>query len=366
MNQTSPLISVLMPVYNGEKYLQEAIDSILDQTYANFEFIIINDGSTDATEQIILSYQDNRIKYIKNDQNLRLIKSLNKGIDLAEGKYIARMDADDISVPVRLEKQLEFMETNPEVGLLGSYYKSFTEDRTSTESINGTPFSFDEGLQFRLLFSSTVRHPTAFIKTKVLREHKLYFNLDYLHAEEHKFWVEIAKYSELAVIEEPLVKVRYHSESITGNNEAKKIQAETETKIRLEQISDVGVGVSEANGLLISEFLEYFRYSRNPYLERIKYFTKSELRILLSFVFSVAKANAQNRRWNIKILNSMFFGKMIDILLAHTHLGPFVFVSLLKINKKRPVSAILLLKNLLGSLFLKKHPVQNYLANNYL
>ena len=109
---SKPLVSVLMAVYNGEKYLLEAIESILNQTYTNFEFLIINDGSTDSTEEIILSYSDQRIRYIKNEQNLKLIASLNKGLDLAKGKYIARMDADDISLPDRLEKQVNFLERN--------------------------------------------------------------------------------------------------------------------------------------------------------------------------------------------------------------------------------------------------------------
>jgi len=99
-----PLISVIMPVFNGEKYLSLAIESILEQTFTDFEFIIINDGSTDDSEKIILSYQDRRIRYIKNKENLNIGRTLNKGIDLAKGKYIARMDCDDISLPNRFER----------------------------------------------------------------------------------------------------------------------------------------------------------------------------------------------------------------------------------------------------------------------
>src|SRR6187397_2012165 len=106
---SEPLVTVLMSVYNAEKYLREAIDSILNQTYRNFEFIIINDASTDGSEAIINSYKDERIRLISNSQNLRLTASLNKGIDLAKGKYIARMDADDASLPERLQKQVTFM-----------------------------------------------------------------------------------------------------------------------------------------------------------------------------------------------------------------------------------------------------------------
>ena len=116
---TNCLISIILPAYNAEKYLKEAIDSILAQTYTNFELIVINDGSTDKTEEIILSYQDSRIRYIKNEKNLKLIRTLNKGIGLAKGKYIARMDADDISLPHRLKEEVEFMEAHPNIGEIG-------------------------------------------------------------------------------------------------------------------------------------------------------------------------------------------------------------------------------------------------------
>jgi len=111
------LVTVLMPVYNGEKYLNEAIDSILNQTYTNFEFLIINDGSTDRSVEIIKGYNDSRIKLIHNKKNMGLVYTLNRGLALALGKYIVRMDADDISLPNRFKLQLDFMEINTEVAL---------------------------------------------------------------------------------------------------------------------------------------------------------------------------------------------------------------------------------------------------------
>ena len=100
-----PLISVIMPVYNGERFLRQAVDSILSQTFKDFELIIINDGSSDSTEDIILSYKDKRIRYVKNEKNLRLIKTLNKGLELASGQFVSRMDADDVAHPLLFEKQ---------------------------------------------------------------------------------------------------------------------------------------------------------------------------------------------------------------------------------------------------------------------
>ena len=120
-----PLVSVIMSVYNGEKYLVQAIDSILNQTYQNFEFIIIDDCSTDNSSHILQEYakKDSRIKIIKKEKNIGIkgfIENLNLGISIAEGKYIARMDADDISLPERFQKQVTFLENNPEIFMVGA------------------------------------------------------------------------------------------------------------------------------------------------------------------------------------------------------------------------------------------------------
>ena len=118
MNQL-PKISLIMSVYNGEDYLAEAIESVLNQTFRDFELIVINDCSTDSTPEILNGFQerDNRVKVHTNEVNLRLPSSLNKAISLAKGKYVARMDADDICLPDRLEKQYDFMESHPDVAL---------------------------------------------------------------------------------------------------------------------------------------------------------------------------------------------------------------------------------------------------------
>lgn len=127
----SPTVSVLMPVYNGAKYLHEAVKSILDQTYADFEFLIVNDGSTDDSEKIILSFKDPRIVIIKNEINIGLINSLNKGLTIAKGKYIARMDADDVAMPQRLELQVKEFNTNPNAIVIGTDYFLLTDTKTS-------------------------------------------------------------------------------------------------------------------------------------------------------------------------------------------------------------------------------------------
>jgi glycosyltransferase involved in cell wall biosynthesis len=120
-------ITVLMPVYNGEKYLREAIDSIFNQTFTDFEFLIVDDGSTDNSVEIINSYQNSRINLVKNDKNEGLVYTLNRGLSLAKGEYIARMDCDDISLPERLKKQIDFLDSNSEIAVVGTWIKVINE-----------------------------------------------------------------------------------------------------------------------------------------------------------------------------------------------------------------------------------------------
>jgi glycosyltransferase involved in cell wall biosynthesis len=135
MNKRSyPKVSVVMSVYNGEKYLCEAIDSILNQTFENFEFLIVNDGSTDRTLEILQSYRDPRIKVINNERNIGLTASLNKGLKIAKGEYVARMDADDVSFPHRLEQQKAFLDRNPRVAMVGSWAEVIDESGKTQET----------------------------------------------------------------------------------------------------------------------------------------------------------------------------------------------------------------------------------------
>ena len=130
MEELMVKVSIVIPVYNAEKYIKEAIESILNQTFSNFEFIIIDDGSIDATEEIIKSFKDSRIVYIKNEKNLGLIKTLNKGISIARGEFIARMDSDDISMPQRFELQLDVFKKYKGVDIVNVALKKMSEDGT--------------------------------------------------------------------------------------------------------------------------------------------------------------------------------------------------------------------------------------------
>ena len=224
-------ISVIMPVYNAEKYLIDAIDSILNQTFINFEFLIINDGSTDKSKEIILSYNDKRIRYVENETNLKLIKTLNKGIGLANGKYIIRMDADDISMPNRFQEQFDFMELNQDVVLCGSFAEKFGIDK----GIFLVPSS-DKEIRETFVVHSPFIHPSVIIRHSTVKENKIIYNDKYLHAEDYKFWLELLKIGKVHNIKKVLLRYRTSQDQIS--NKYSKEQAYTSQKIRREFIKD--------------------------------------------------------------------------------------------------------------------------------
>ena len=206
-------VTVLMPVYNAELYLREAIESILNQTFTDFEFLIINDGSTDSSKDIIASYQDSRIRYVENESNLKLIATLNRGIELAKGTYIARMDADDISMPDRLEKLYTFMELHPEVGLCGSWFENFTEKGRGCIVKYATD---DSTIRLKQLHQIHLSHGTCIFRTKVLTNNNLFFNPEFIHAEDYELWTRMAKYTKFANIPFMLYRVRNNGDSVSN------------------------------------------------------------------------------------------------------------------------------------------------------
>ena len=213
------LVTVLMPVYNGEKYLQEAIDSILNQSYSYFEFLIINDGSTDQTDSIILDYSDDRIRYLKNESNIGLIATLNLGFSLSKGKYVARMDADDISLTHRIETQVAYLENNPKVGLLGSGYTIFGDNDVTINYPED-----NESLKLAALFYNPFCHPSVLIRKQVLETAGLSFDEKYIHAEDYKFWTQFLSVTTCVNLKENLLLYRSHSNQVSQVHEDEQIR----------------------------------------------------------------------------------------------------------------------------------------------
>lgn len=207
------LVSVVMSVYNGEKYLNEAIDSILNQTFKNFEFIIINDASTDSSKSKILAFSDARIRLIDNDINLGLTRSLNKGISLATGKYIARMDADDISEPERLITQVKFLEKNPDICFCGSWFWLLGEKEVITIPEN------DAEIRANLLRKNQFAHPTMMFRREIF-DAGIRYNESLLTSQDYELWTRLILQYKGANVPVPLLKYRMHCEQVTYNHKS--------------------------------------------------------------------------------------------------------------------------------------------------
>lgn len=242
---TPPIISVVMPAYNAEKYLNDAINSILNQTFVDFEFIIINDGSTDSTEDIVLSYADERIRYVKNDVNLQIVKTLNKGIELAKGQYIARMDADDISLSTRFEEQVRFMQLNPAIDICGTWLQTFGDKNETWEY----PLSHD-GIKALLLFNSALVHASIMAKRSMFSDFS--FSDKYLGAEDYFLWINSIDHKVFSNIPKVLYRYRLH-----GTQTEKMVQRKSTDNIREEILSKVGC---EFSGEELSNFFAIANY----------------------------------------------------------------------------------------------------------
>lgn len=207
-----PMVTVLMSVYNGERFLKEAINSILNQTFTDFEFLIINDGSTDRSVEIIESYEDPRIRLINNEKNLKLIASLNKGISLARGKYIARMDCDDVSMPDRLEKEVNFLENSLDYGLVGTYYTVI--DGEGKDQYNVSYPSSNELIKLFLSLNCPLAHGSIMGRTELFKQN-LYGSEESYAVEDYELWTRMSKVTKIHNIPEYLFKYRIYGESFS-------------------------------------------------------------------------------------------------------------------------------------------------------
>ena len=211
-----PTISVVLPVYNGARFLRSSIESILQQTFSDFEFFIIDDGSTDESRVIIQSYKDTRIQPFENHQNIGITESLNKGISAARGKYIARMDADDVSLFNRFEKQVGFLERHPEVAMVGANC-TLIDGRGNTLGQENY-FSSAAEIMKQIFVHNPFAHSAVMMRADAIKECGMY-DRRYLHNEDYDLWLRIASRHSVANLEEVLLLRRVHESSVTAANE---------------------------------------------------------------------------------------------------------------------------------------------------
>lgn len=279
------LISVILPAYNASDYIKEAIKSILNQTYINFELIIINDGSTDNTLEIIRAFNDSRIKVINNDINKGIIYCLNRGIEESGGEYIARMDADDISLPQRFEKQIEVMKQNPEIVVCGTYINYFGTSKGRFS--RSQPKCDNDEIKKSLLIRSAFAHPTVMIRSSILKKNGLKYDEAFRSCEDYKLWIDIANYGTFFNIPQPLLNYR-----ISMNQVSSKYRKEQSRNTR--ECQDISFfnefGFHVDSSILTIKKLNQLRYlsRKNKYVLAYLYqrLNKIKLADFLYYVFS--------------------------------------------------------------------------------
>ena len=220
-----PEISVVMGVYNGEKYLKDSIKSILCQNFENFEFIIVNDGSVDATQSIIESFSDPRIIAIGNINNIGLTKSLNKGLRVARGRYIARMDADDVCHPNRLRAQYDFLEKNTQIKVLGTQAILIHDGKEVAGSISLRKPQHPGAIKWACIFDSPFIHSSVMIRNDYLRPcSEILYDESYRTSQDYELWTRLAPFYLMANLPVPLINFRVHALSVSSNYSKKNIE----------------------------------------------------------------------------------------------------------------------------------------------
>ncbi len=238
-------VSVLMSVYNEKnEYLIEALESILHQTFQDFEVLIYDDDTSIENKKILAQYAagDHRIRIISNPKNFGLTYNLAQGIHEAKGKYIARMDSDDISKLYRLKRQVQYMEHHSDVALLTTKVQMFGENIRNRSPLSVRLFSTSQYLKASLLFNNGLPHPTAMIRTSFLMEHSLNYDPKIKKSQDYDLWVHIARNGRIAFSQKPLVYYRIHNGQIS--NDVSGEQRFYANLIRLQQLTDLGIQLS--------------------------------------------------------------------------------------------------------------------------
>ncbi|GAB6010885.1 glycosyltransferase family 2 protein [Viscerimonas tarda] len=289
-NESKPRVSVLMPCYNAGKYLAEAMYSVLNQTYTDFEVVAIDDCSTDKTPEILHRFADldRRVKVYRNETNLKLIKTLNRGVGLCLGEYIARMDSDDIALPERLKEEVRFLDEHPDYGIVSTQFSTFYNNSGKLYPYKN-PTEFGE-LQSYLLFKSGICHPASMIRKTVFTDLGLKFEEQYLHVEDYAFWSKALYKTKLGNVGgAPLLLYRVHQSQVSSMYEELQTRNKREVfKIHCQQLGlddsedglDVYASVAEADPI----------YSSFDFLDKCEQFmllltTKNDTKPFCSSVF---------------------------------------------------------------------------------
>ncbi len=245
-------VSVLMPVYKTKAlHLRQAIDSILTQTLADFELLILDDCPTDkSVEAVVKSYADKRIIYSRNKKNMGIAAARNKLIDMAKGEYLAVMDHDDLCLPTRFEKQVEFMQAHKNVVLCGSAYCRFS-DKKKGKTVRYP--EKDADIKALLFFKCAMHHPSIMMRASMIKKNRIRYNADYISANDRNLYIECSEVGKLHNLPDVLCLYRMHDEMTSKTKRTEILQEQK--KLRKMMLSKIGVTLSEQEFEVFNEYL---------------------------------------------------------------------------------------------------------------
>lgn len=296
-NVNLPLVTVFMPAFNGEAYIEKAIQSVLNQSFTDFELLIINDGSTDGTLDIVRKFTDPRIRLIHNDGNKGLTFTRNRGIEEAKGQYIAILDCDDLAMPDRLKAQIAFLNSNPEIAMCGG--QAITIDESGKQIGNLNVMAGDKNISPELVFHNTFINSTLMIKRSAMLESGGY--RDYSPAEDYELSYRISLHHPVANLNKVLVAYRLHGNNISKVQNEKIINAE----LRIIENIHTNLGIPKDENLIRIHH-DYFSYR----------FSSRSSKEFLPFFEALKQGNATSVNYPIHIFNEILFKKWF-ILLRH-------------------------------------------------
>lgn len=216
-----PVVSVVIAVHNEQRFVRETVDSILRQTMAAFEIIAIDDASTDDTPGILASIRDPRLRIVRNPANLGLTASLNRGLEMAAGEYVARIDGDDVARADRLAMQVDYLRRHPDVGIVGSSRHVVDEDGAFLYEARAIPD--DAGIRWRLLLGNPLAHPTVMIRRSVLTSHRIRYDESFRTAQDYELWTRLLAVTRAANLAEPLLTYRRRPQGISVSRRAEQL-----------------------------------------------------------------------------------------------------------------------------------------------
>ncbi len=301
-----------MPVYNREKFVAESMRSVLAQTFSDFELLIIDDGSTDKSMEITQSFNDPRIRIIKNEGNTGLVAVRNKGIKESRGEFIALLDSDDLMVPSRLEKQYNFLSENPEFGMIGTGVKLIDEKGKETGVIWKEKIP-PEKIPIRLLFNNCFTQSSVMMRKNALPEER--YREGFAPAEDYELWARIAETSKVWNLPEVLTLYRIHGENISSGGISKKYERGSGSeKVTRRELLRLGITPTP-------EDLQIHRTNYHYPESDIKDFLEKKEKWLLKLI----KANEETRAFSDKLFKEVSAEIFLSFLSANSRLGLFAW-----------------------------------------